>query len=166
MLSCFPQPPLLSLSDLILFANSKRGTNPARREIDMKPSEIPQLLVTIDYQELFAYLVHPDGIAERIEHVDFQSDGPTSAPLLDWCSSPECHQSLAHIVDNLLDRYRPSDWGLACSQGLSQGLEAHLSPEHRDLLLKHRCMDTSGLTVSNVTTAFGGGGDPPCAEIP
>ncbi len=131
----------------------------------MKPSEIPQVLVTSDHRELFAYLVHPDGIAETIEHVDFQADSPTSVPLLDWCAGSSCYESLARMIDGFLDRYQPASWGLACPRGLGEGIEEHLAPEHRAKLSKQRCIDVSGLTVSNVTAAFGGDEDPPCAEI-
>lgn len=131
----------------------------------MSATGIPSLLVTCDDRELFAYLVHPDGIAETAEHIDYQEDCQTCAPLVDWTTKKEGYRMLAGILTKILDRYRTSTWGLAASADLLGGLEEYLPAGHLEALVSKRCFDVSGLSVSNVTSAFDGSGKSPCAEV-
>ncbi len=110
--------------------------------------------MTISYRELYAYMVQPDGRALVLEHIDFEHDGQTTVPLVDWRDVQTCYRGLAGKISSILDRYRPESWGLATPKQIAEPLIAAMPRVHRDLLITVRMMDVTGITVANVTMTF------------
>jgi len=116
----------------------------------------PSLLIVTNYRKLFAYMVLPDGRPQVLEHMDFQHDGQTNVPLIQWKSDEGCYRVLGEKVTAILDRYRPKSWGLACPKMLCEKLKQELSIFHREALVIEKTMNVEDVSICNVMKIFGG----------
>ena len=114
----------------------------------------PSVLIVTDYNGLCAYLLLPDGVAEILNHIDFHHDCPTNVPLVGWSAEDEGYCMLAGQIEEILARYEPEGWGLACPRRMLDPLLERIGPAHLRTLVIEKGMDVCGITVSNVAGAF------------
>ncbi|MFD2257197.1 hypothetical protein ACFSSA_10965 [Luteolibacter algae] len=73
-----------------------------------------KIVICTGFDALFAYLLYPNGNAELVERIEFQSWGQTGTPLLHWEDETLCYQTLGEIIEKIVLRYNTETWGLAC----------------------------------------------------
>ncbi|MES2439301.1 MAG: hypothetical protein V4584_09540 [Verrucomicrobiota bacterium] len=115
----------------------------------------PSILIVTGYEKLSAYLVMPDGLPEIVENIDYQNDGQTSAPLVDWSDGGRCHRAVADSISTILTRYQPETWALACPPELCRKITCWLTPDQKANLGSVRQIDVGNVDVSNVCNVFG-----------
>lgn len=116
--------------------------------------KIPSLLIVTDYRELCAYLVEADGSPEIIERRDFQHDGQTDVPLVEWTPDRNGYVTLVAEIGEILDRYNPDAWAMACPGPLGEILPSLLSADHAKRLASCKRMDVGNVDISNVEAFF------------
>lgn len=117
----------------------------------MNPNDI---LVVADYQVLHAYMILPDGLPEIVEHIDYENDGQTSAPLVGWEDGRNGYRTIAEKITEILSRYQPAAWGLACPPMLSRQITAWLPDGFRSTLALIAETEVETVDISNVCKIF------------
>ncbi len=115
---------------------------------------LPKLLVVADYQHLAAYLVLPDSLPEILERVDFEHDCQTGAPLVEWSEERNGYQEVAEMIGEILSRYRPDSWGLACPEDFAREIVRYLAIEQQHALTVMRMPELAAVDVANVCRIF------------
>jgi hypothetical protein len=118
----------------------------------------PSLLIVTDYHQLCAYLVEPDGSPEIVERRDFQHDGQTGVPLVEWTPDRNGYLTLVAEIGAILERYNPGAWAMACPGPLADILPSLLSADHAKRLATCKRLDVGNIDISNVGAVFGGAG--------
>lgn len=90
---------------------------------------LPDILIAADCKQLLACMVLPDGLPEIIETIDYENDGQTSAPAIDFADRHDGCRVIAERISAILDRYQPATWGLACPSDLSREILPWLTPK-------------------------------------
>ncbi len=117
--------------------------------------KIPDLLIVADCERLLACIVLPDGLPEIIETIDYENDGQTSVPLIDFTDRHEGCRVIADRVSGLLRRYQPASWGLACPPDLEREITPWLDPKELSTLTAIReTDDVAKVDVCGIMTLF------------
>lgn len=116
--------------------------------------KLPSILIVIGYRNLSAYMVLPDGLPEIVKTIDFENDGQTSVPLVDWSDDNRCEWTVADQISRVLDRYQPDSWGLACPPELVGKVTRWLSAGQRATLDVVKQIDVETVEISNVCRVF------------
>ena len=114
----------------------------------------PTVLIVTNYRQLFAYLIQPDGTPQVLEHIDFQHDGQTGVALIDWRDDHTSYLKLTACIAEILNRYHPGFWGLACPKGLEEKIMTVLNPCYRETLAVIRTQEVDDVNISNVLAVF------------
>ncbi len=113
----------------------------------------PALLIVVDLQKLFAYLILPDGLPEIVERSDFLHDSPTSVPPLGADGRNGC-RVIGDRISEILDRYQPDTWGLACPPEMGEEITQCLTEGQRESLATLRVTEVEHVELSNVCQLF------------
>ncbi|MEO7099347.1 MAG: hypothetical protein ABI162_08290 [Luteolibacter sp.] len=114
----------------------------------------PTVLIVTNYRQLFAYLIQPDGSPQVLEHIDFQHDCQTGVALIDWRDDDTSYLKLTACITDILNRYHPESWRLACPEGLAEKIMKILNPSYRESLAAIRTQEVDDVSISNVTAVF------------
>ena len=127
---------------------------------------LPELLIVTDYLTLAAYLVQPDGRAQILKQIDFEHDSQTSVPMVEWTSEDRAKGfvQVGETIDELLCRYQPPAWGLACPHEFGERLLARLPQPCRQSLALLRLEDVKNVDIANVTLWFKAAQPPPSSR--
>ncbi|MES2661417.1 MAG: hypothetical protein V4689_22545 [Verrucomicrobiota bacterium] len=115
---------------------------------------LPDLLIIADFKQLQAYIILPDGLPEVVENVDFENDGPTSVPLVEWSNDRDGYRAVAEGVAGIVARYQPDTWGLACPLLLGREIIERLPPSTQASLVVLWQIDVAAVDISNVLQLF------------
>ncbi len=115
---------------------------------------LPEILIVADYKNLHAYLILPDGLPEIVETIDFENDGPTNIPLVEWTDDQEGYVVVATKIAEIVANYQSQSWGLACPPLLSNKITNRLPPAIQASLTILRQMNVDEISVSNVLQVF------------
>ena len=130
---------------------------------DVAMHSLPELLIVTDYHTLAAYLIQPDGRAQILKQIDFEHDSQTSVPMVEWTSEDraEGFVQVGETIDELLCRYQPPAWGLACPQEFGERLLDRLPEPCRQSLALLRMDEVQEVDIANVTEWFQAAQPPP-----
>jgi hypothetical protein len=115
---------------------------------------LPGVLIVADYKHLASYLVLPDSLPEILARVDFEHDCQTGAPLVEWSGERNGYQEIAEMIGEILDRYHPESWGLACPEDFGSEIVQYLSKEQQRTLTVMRMLELAAVDVANVCKIF------------
>ena len=117
----------------------------------------PSLLIVTDLHSLFAYLLQAEGMPIILERVDFECDGQTHIPLIschpEW-KEQEKSRTIAQKIEEILEKYHPESWGLACPASLCDDVADQLRHCHERKLYTRLTVDVSDVHVGNVAHLF------------
>jgi len=115
----------------------------------------PSLLIVTDLHSLFAYLLEVEGMPIILERVDFHCDGQTHVPLTschpEW-KEQEQSRVIAQKIEEILEKYQPESWGLACPE--CNKVVDQLRHCHERKLTIRLTVDVSDVHVGNVAHLF------------
>lgn len=117
----------------------------------------PSLLIVTDLHSLFAYLLQAEGMPIILERVDFDCDGQTHVPLTSCHPEWKEHQKsrvIAQKIEEILEKYQPESWGLACPKAVCDGVADQLRHCHEKNLSTRLTVDVSDVHVGNVAHLF------------
>ncbi|MFT4176138.1 MAG: hypothetical protein QM627_05730 [Luteolibacter sp.] len=118
---------------------------------------LPELLIVTNFESLYAYLLEPDGIPVTVKNVNFICDSQTGIPLTachpEW-KDKEATRAIAEKIGEVLDRYHPTTWGLACPAPLGESVVDELRHCHEKKLTRHLTLETNDVHVGNVVSVF------------
>lgn len=117
--------------------------------------KLPNLLIVADEKTLVAYLILVDGLPEIVKRIEFETDCPTGVPLISWTRDSSGYRTLAKTITELLDRYKPDSWGLACPPNFGNELVRVLGKDKQRSLVELRSLDGGKVDVGNVCQVFG-----------
>lgn len=117
----------------------------------------PSLLIVTDMKSLFAYQLEPEGVPIILERVDFECDSQTHIPLTachpEWKEN-EKSRAIAEKIGEILDKYHPDSWGLACPETLCEDVADQMRHCHERKLCKRLTLDVKDIHVGNVMQIF------------
>jgi len=117
----------------------------------------PSLLIVTDLHSLFAYLLQAEGMPIILERIDFHCDGQTHVPLTschpEW-KEQEKSRTIAQKIEEILEKYQPESWGLACPASLCEEVTDQLRHCHERKLCIRLALDVSDVHVGNVAHLF------------
>lgn len=115
----------------------------------------PSIIVVVARGNLFSYLIHPDGFAVLVKRVDFQLDGQTHCPLLDWnCERSAPYRILGSIISIILRQYSPQAWALVCAPDQTDAILENLEADRIESLADCVGSDTLDVNITNVSHYF------------
>jgi len=98
-----------------------------------------------------------EGMPLILERVDFLCDSQTGVPLT--ACHPEWHEeegprAIAQKIEDILDRYQPGSWGLACPAFLYDRITDQIRHCHEKKLCTRLATDVDQIHVGNVAQLF------------